>query len=184
MSSDWGRLIGFEWSVAREMLALIGHMLFDRWLDWSMLLVEWILYLDPLTKRRSIPRTTYNGTSHGWPFQRSTSEPCVMHSPSPWPNQLLSSVKYFDQLYEVFVTQFLRSRVQKSGSNYLKSIRQKVDELLKDYLERFDATMLEWPDVEKLRSANKFNGLPSSLQKRSNSNLSNVWSTTLELPSP
>ena len=41
----------------------------------------------------------------------------------------------FEQLKEQFIAQFLSSRQQNRGSNYLKTIRQKDEESMREYLE-------------------------------------------------
>ena len=54
-----------------------------------------------------------------------------------------ATVTYFEQLKEQFIAQFLSSRPQNHGSNYLKTIRQKDGESMREYLEQFDEAILQ-----------------------------------------
>ena len=53
------------------------------------------------------------------------------------------------QLKEQFIAQFLSSQPQNRGSNYLKTVRQKDGESMREYLERFDEAVLQCPMVSQ-----------------------------------
>ena len=59
------------------------------------------------------------------------------------------TVSNFEQLEEQFIAQFLSSHPQNRESNYLKTIRQKEWESLREYLERFDEAVLQCPMVSQ-----------------------------------
>ena len=48
------------------------------------------------------------------------------------------TITNFKQLNKQFIAQFLSSRPQNCGSNYFKTIHQKGEESMTEYLERFD----------------------------------------------
>ena len=53
------------------------------------------------------------------------------------------TISSFEQLKEQFIAQFLSFRPQNRGRNYLKTIRQKYGESMREYLERFDKAVLQ-----------------------------------------
>ena len=59
------------------------------------------------------------------------------------------TVTNFEQLKEQFKAQFLSSRPQNCGSNYLKTIRQKDGESMREYLEQFDEAVMLSPMVSQ-----------------------------------
>ena len=59
----------------------------------------------------------------------------------------MGMISSFEQLKEQFIAHFLSSRPQNYGSNYLKTIRKKDDESMREYFERFDEAILQCPMV-------------------------------------
>ena len=59
------------------------------------------------------------------------------------------TISSFEQLKKQFIAQFLSSRSQNYGSKYMKTIRQKDDESMREYLERFDEAILQCPMVSQ-----------------------------------
>ena len=58
-------------------------------------------------------------------------------------------ISSFGKLKEQFITQFLSSQPQNHRSNYLKTIRQKNGESMREYLEWFDEAILLCPMVSQ-----------------------------------
>ena len=72
-----------------------------------------------------------------------------------WPTQAwvkklrAGTISNFEQLKEQFIAQFLSSRPQNRGSNYLKTIWQRDGKSMREYLEQFDEAVLQCPMVSQ-----------------------------------